>query len=236
MELISPFCSDKRHRRRVFACTWPERPEDGRQVAERLHELSGRLLEIPALAFDIWPAFDVRAPRVTDPGPVRSMTVEDLGRLMERRGRFDPPRLPAPVGPEGYDIAFGGHASFPPTRAAELAVYIRIGRSRPRSLNHAYVEPRLDSAIWSDPETSLRLLDSMIEVFEASWATAFGRIPSDPIPGAPGSICERPWMIWSTEPPPPASWELQNWQRALSGFGPATEVRPHRGGRLSVWP
>lgn len=230
MELISPFGVDARHSSRAFGCCWPERREDGLQVALRLRTLADRLLEIAPVAFHIWPLFDSRRPRPTDPGPVASMNVEDLGRLIERRGRFDPPRAPAPVSPEGYSFVLSAYATVPPRTREEYGVFVRAGASNPRFLNHVVIDPELDNPIWADADAALRLLDVMVEAFDATWAAVYGHIPTDV--GADS----RPWMTWTTESPPPAADAFKRWQAALDAFGPASEVRPHRGGQLSFWP
>ena len=49
-----------------------------------------------------------RAIRPADPGPVLELSNEELGSLIDRRARVDPPPFPAPVDPHGYLLSLGG--------------------------------------------------------------------------------------------------------------------------------
>src|ERR1051325_1018684 len=95
---------NEHHSTRSFDCGWRPRQEDSEAIARRVQRMAAALSAVDDELGQLWPQFEARAIRASDPGPVLDLSTVDLGRLIDRRGRFDPPQLPAPCGPTGYSF------------------------------------------------------------------------------------------------------------------------------------
>jgi hypothetical protein len=100
--------------RRWFTSGWGPRAETAEEIARQLQVLARELRRCEPDLSPLWLQFSSRATRPTDPGRLDEMDLDDLARLIDRRCRFDPPQLPAPVGPWGYSLYPGGPPSMIP--------------------------------------------------------------------------------------------------------------------------
>src|SRR4051794_22262308 len=91
---------------RDFECGWAVRKQTAADVADRVQHLARRLGAIDPAYGRIRPSPGMRKFRLGDRGPILDMARAELADLIERRGRFDPPRYPAPVSPTGYSVLY----------------------------------------------------------------------------------------------------------------------------------
>ena len=223
---------------RALVCGWSARPQSAAEIAASVQQFARSLGDIDPAYGQIRPDPGMRKFRPGDLGPVVDMTLEELGDRIDRRGRFDPPRFPAPVSAKGYNVLYrndlmGMDPSF-------LALGVRVGQYGP-----TWVDNRVDihidneNPIWRDPEEGIRVLDAMVSTWRPEWACAScsikvretgNNIPSE----------RRPWLVW-TEQLRPAGQNSPDRPAYPHPFpfdeaGPPAEVRSWRGGELSIWP
>jgi len=201
---------------------WSPRPESAEEIAARVQAMARGLDQAEPAFGGLWAGFDVRALRPSDPGPVQEMSKEDLGRLIDRRGRFDPPQLPMPVGPDGYSFSVVSQ------RGTEGFVRsnIRAGSRRPGTRNTVDFEFGRDCAIWRDVERGAAVLRVLVDAWSPEWVVAADTIvPEDP--DAPLEF--RPWLAWRQRAAPASPY----WPEFAN---PPVIVRDEAGGELSIWP
>ncbi|WP_430420671.1 hypothetical protein [Phenylobacterium sp.] len=184
--------------------------------------MTKRLAEIDPRLSLIWPQFESRAIRPTDPGPVLELTDAELGDLIDRRARFDPPRFPAPVDPMGYSIALGASPKSP-LRDYGANVYAGRWGDCP-SENFIDLGIDDDHPVWCDSGLASTVLGILIGTWEAQWACAVGL----PRSGS-GNTIGRPFLTWR-------SATIGEIPRMFADTGPPAETRPLLGGELQVWP
>lgn len=223
-----PFCDETNHFARNLDCGWGARTESAEEVALRLRRTACDIRRIEPALSPVWPAFSSRAIRPSDPGPVDELPVEDLGRLIDRRARCDPPQLPAPVGPTGYDLTLAGLPSV--ERRWRLDPHLRAGSVAPELPNGWYLRPNLDCPVWEDADRGVALLRSLVRAWEPDWALASASIqrPPDDRDGRVSWPC-RPWLAWRKNGGPPVPYEFLD-------IGEPSVVRAELGGELRIWP
>lgn len=215
--------SDEAHYSRSFVFGWSPRAEPAVSIAARIRTMTKGLAEIDPRLGLIWPQFESRAIRPTDPGPVLELTDAELGDLIDRRARFDPPRFPAPVDPWGYSIALGGSPKLSPLRDYGANVHAGCWRDWPAE---NVVDLGIDDGhpVWCDSGLASTVLGILIATWEAQWACAIGR-PS----GATDNTIGRPFLTWR-------SATISEIPRTFADIGPPVETRPLLGGELQIWP
>jgi hypothetical protein len=224
------FADEPCHRSsRRFDCGWSVRRETAADIAARLQELARRLATIDPAYGLIRPDPGMRKFRPGDLGPILDMTSGELTDLIERRGRFDPPRFPAPVSPQGYDMMYRNDR----LDLSHLSVKVGaggfgVGANR----NEIWVWPDSDHAVWRNVERGTQVLDAMAECWDAEWASAYGfKASNEGI---------RPWLAWTAEPlrlePVPPYIQPYPYPFALDNVPLPAEVRPWHGGELRIWP
>ena len=211
---------------RRFECGWGPRAEPALEVARRLQLLNRRLAEVEPAHREIWPLFAARAIRPGyDPGPVLDMTLEALSSLIDRKARFDPPRLPAPVGDTGYNIVLSANRIM--LDPLTIGVHLHAGAYNcGYKWNEANVDYHAEHAIWSEVELGLKVLAALVESLEPDWVCAAGFVDDDNSEQEP---LGRSWLAWTA----PGKEIPEFWLRANNA--PA-EVREAYGGELRVWP
>ena len=215
--------ANEAHYSRNFTCGWSARAETALSIARRVQAMTRGLGEIDPRMRLLWPQFEARAIRPSDPGPVLDLSDESLADLIDRRARFDPPRFPAPVDPWGYMLALGGS----PGRSEMLdyGALVEAGRRREAPFyNVVNVHFDQDHPIWRDPERASTLLGGLVNVWEAEWGYAAGR-PE----GGSGDTYGHPLLTWAASKGASAP-------RAFIDIGPPSDVRDYLGGELRVWP
>jgi hypothetical protein len=178
--------------------------------------------------------------RPGDLGPVTEMTASELGELIDRRGRFDPPRFPAPVGPTGYSVLYrSDHMSRDPSF---LTLSVRAGEYGPGwRENRVRVSPDSESPIWRDSERGIEIMETMVEAWDPEWACAYAVITESPLPEE-GEVRSwvRPWLAWTAKPlqprPVPPFNRPYPHPFPLDHAGPPAEERAWHGGKLQIWP
>lgn len=218
------FADELNHFGRKFMCGWSARPESPYEIARRVQSMANGLERAEPTLGELWPAFEGRAPRPTDPGPVQAMSGEDLGRLIDRRGRFDPPRLPAPVGPDGYAFSLGS------SRGLEgfIRSHVFAGATRPESHNSADLELEVGCSLWRDPARGVAVLQALVAAWKPHWAWALATIIG-PEEDASAQMEVRPWLLWRRAGAPPPLNE------ADFVAEPAV-IQPLGEGELRIWP
>lgn len=198
---------------------WGPRLETARQIAVRMRESVAWLDALdPALA-RLYPQFEMRAARVTDPGPVLSLSVDDLATLIDRRGRADPPPRPAPVSAAGYGFTLARV----PQQGLPGAVEAAVTAGNMGSSNRFSLDAAPDMAIWRT-EPLAGFIDAMIDVWDA----------------------EAVEVAWPRPLAAHDRWRLSLWRAWLrTGANPGEFLRaedlpqvretPHRDGRLLEW-
>jgi len=208
-----------------FQCEWGPRAETAVQVAQRLQTLNSKLAEIEPAHRELWPVFSPRNIRPgIDPGPLLDMRVEELGEVIDRRARFDPPRPPAPVEDTGYRIMAVADLMW--SDRARLGLTLHAGAWYERyDWNNADLEYHEEHAVWRDPTLRLAVVTALVETLAPRWAGAQRRAEDAP----PGRYVFRPWLVW-TEPgaEAPRAW--------LESAGEPAEIRSALGGTLRLWP
>lgn len=224
---------------RDFQCGWSVRQQTAADIASRLQQLARQLGTIDAAYARIRPDPGMRRFRSGDLGPILDMPAEDLANLIERRGRFDPPRYPAPVSPTGYSVLYRNDLTG--LDPSYLSVSIRAGQYGDGWVeNRVEVWPQTDHPLWRDPEWAVQLLAAMVEVWEAEWASACASLLNPSSPGEEITSSVRPWLAWTARPlqprPNPPYGRPYPYPFPLDEAGPPAEVRPWRGGELRIWP
>jgi hypothetical protein len=161
------------------------------------------------------------------------MAVAELAEWIERRGRFDPPRYPAPVSSQGYHTLFRNDV--PGLDPSHLSVTVSAGAYEyGANENDIWVWPEPNHPLWRDIERGVEVLDAMVQCWDAEWASAFQYMPVGETPGV------RPWLAWTAKPlqprpNPPYGRPFPN-PFPMDEAGPPAEVRRWQGGELSIWP
>lgn len=176
----------------------------------------------------LWLQFSSRATRPTDPGRVDDLALEDLARLIDRRCRFDPPQLPAPVGPWGYSLYLGGPPSLDPTR--RLDVSIHAGATNNAWPGNGCVLSFLpDAPVWQSAARGLAILRAVVQAWEPDGAGGYARpLPRDDEPHDPAPPV-RPWLTWNRDG---GDYEFYKFR----DVGEPALVQSELGGLLRVWP
>jgi hypothetical protein len=205
---------------KFLKCGWEPRDEGPRELAARLRDLNLQMAEVEPEWRDLWPLLAARAIKPgRDPGPILDMATEDLASLIDRRARFDPPRYPAPVDPEGYRLLTTVLRNGYDPLEVHVSLSAAYGGAHVNG-NELILEPNNRSPIWNDPDRARRLFLGMIFAMNPSWGCVVASLAS-----GPGF---RPWMVWSA---PGADIP----QRYLQAEMLPAEVQPHLGGELRVW-
>ena len=223
---------------RKFECGWSERRQTAAPIADSLRRFASRLGEIDPAYGRLRPDPGMRKFRAGDLGPVVDMTTAELADLIDRRGRFDPPAFPAPVGPTGYNVLYrndlmGEDPSF-------LALSVQAGEYGPHWVeNRVRVNPDTEHQLWRDPERGLQLLDAMVQIWDPEWACAYSSTVVISPEHSEIRSRVRPWLAWTLRPlqarPNPPYARPYPAPFPLDEAGPPGEVKPWLGGELSIW-
>src|SRR5213083_2780074 len=125
---MTVFADEPDHYDRSFFGGWPSVRMDARAIAERVQEVVRRLSLVEPTCGELRPILATRAFRPEDPGPVLELATGQLAELIDRRARFDPPRRPAPVGPDGYSVVFGPNRRW--SDPLRISLTVRAGQYR----------------------------------------------------------------------------------------------------------
>lgn len=211
---------------RRFLCGWAPRREGVLAVASRLQAMAARLESIEPGLGQLWPQFEMRGIRPADPGPLLALSEEDLARLIDRRGRADPPAPPAPVSAGGYQVSLAG------LRGGRIGVGYG-GNIWVESSLYSLEQPvrlsfDIDDPIWRSPETARRILFALVDAWSAHWAAATAFVGLGVRDDGESMAETRPWMAWAaTGHQVPKHW--------VSDGGKPIDVRSEQGGRLRTW-
>jgi len=166
------FGSEPERVHRHYQCGWAPRSETVADLARRLQGFEAALEQIEPAYGELWPLFAARAIRPgRDPGPLRAIPQDELARLLDRRARFDPPQLPAPVGPKGYNVVVSANRNAFDVRGVSITVTASDhGDWRPA--NGVKVRFHPDGAPRQGVDNGVRALDAVIDAFEPDWAWA----------------------------------------------------------------
>lgn len=223
------FNDETGHFSRHLSCGWGGRGETAKDIAKRLQQMACDLRLAEADLGPLWPAFSSRAIRISDPGPVDELPVEALAQLIDRRARFDPPKLPAPVGPMGFDLTL---AELPTAdRCWRLDPHLVAGRVGPESRNGCYLRPNVSFPLWCDPDRTSELLRILVRAWEPDWALAGASLlDPDPDPEHDSRVTWsfRPWLAWAK------TGETIPYE--FAPIGEPAVVRAEYGGELRIWP
>lgn len=185
--VLTTFATSRHLWFRNFKVTWVMRSETSVEIAGRIQRLVEGLGRIEPAWAQIWPHFDYRAVRDHEPH-VLQFSVEDLGRVIDRRFRFDPPQLPSPVSEEGYFIFLGTQRADEP---GSLGLDLRAGACRTSEWANAMnMSPNEASPIWRSQARGVAVLRTLVETFEATSVLA-GAGYRD------GREGRRPWLSWA---------------------------------------
>lgn len=222
---MSMFVDEENHYRRYFIAAWPAAGETVDVLAAKIHKLVRRMAVFDPAYGEVRPQLAMRGFRASDPGPVLEMSVEELGSLIDRRGRFDPPPPPAPVGKDGYSIVFcPDRSSDDPHR---LGVDVIGGQYRAGAWDRVTLEPHPLSPIWRGTDLALSAMDALIDALDCKCASASGFIAE----GVRGF--SRPWITWVADDarslPLPFPFPFAD-------APPAPQRSAYRDGALSIWP
>lgn len=216
--------ADEAHYSRRFTCGWSTRAETALDIARKVRATTRALGELDPRLELLWPQFARRAIRPTDPGPVLELSDEELGALIDRRARFDPPKFPAPVDSSGYLVALGGSPA-----QSQLKLYggmVWAGAWGARAENWVQIGIDHDHPVWRDLALAARVLVILLEIWGAEWGFA-AALPSNRPPGL--NTVGRVLLTWRGAKEMPARYTFDN-------TGPPAEVRSELGGELRVWP
>jgi hypothetical protein len=214
--------------RRWFTSGWRPRAETAEEIARRLQVMVRELRRCEPGLNPLWLPPSSRALRPTDPGPIDEMALDDLARLIDRRCRFDPPPLPAPVGPGGYSLYPEGPPSLDP--ACRVDITIRAGATNGAWPGNGCILNFLHGApLWQSTERGLAVLRAMVQAWEPDGAGAYARqLTSDDEPHDPTPHV-RPWITWDRDG---GNYEFYK----FIGVGNPQFVHSEHGGVLRVWP
>ena len=225
------FADEPGHRAsRRFECGWSPRSQTARDIAARVQELARRLGAIDPAFGQIRPDPGMRKFRQGDLGPIVDMTSSELADLIERRGRFDPPKFPALVSTQGYSTLYRNER----LDSSHLSIKVSAGAyERGANRNEIWVSPDRDHPLWRDPERGIQVLDAMTQGWNVDSASAYAWLGRDQ-----GGV--RPWLAWIAEPlrlePVPPYIQPYPYPFASDSVPLPAEVRPWRGGELRIWP
>jgi hypothetical protein len=236
------FADETDHYSREFLCCWGLRPESAEDIARRAIAMGEGLERIAPRFGDLWPLLGMRAARSTDPGPISSMEVRDLAAWIDNKCRFDPPRPPAPVSPEGFWAAFGTR-SRPPVELPSGAM-IKAGIYRVGLHNRMELDFRNEAPIWRDRDQALAVMHVIAEAWDAEVAAAWAFATSsvdDLVDGGSLETRHRPWLVWTRrpltlQPIMPPYYRAFPYPFPFEEAGPPSEVRVDGESRLEIWP
>lgn len=194
MSASTPFGRDDRHYSRQFNSGWGARAATAADIAKSVQALCGVLAELQPDHRDIWPLFEMRAIKPgRDPGPIMEISPDDLARLIDRKARFDPPQLPAPVSSEGYSLVISSRNSLDHPRHIGLSVSAGV-YGEGVHWNGVEVKHHIDNPIWQDRSAALRVIEALVDAFAPDWVCAnafvFAQVAND-------QGHREPWMAWS---------------------------------------
>jgi len=223
------FGDETEHTDRVLNCGWGPRAESAVEIARRLQLMASEVKEAEPDLNALWPAFGMRSLRPSDPGPVDALSIDDLGRLIDRRARFDPPQLPEPVGPWGYKVLLEPPPSL--DRDPWLQASLHAGGTGPGLENRCVLGLDLWNAAWRDAGRGAALLRSLIRAWEPDWALAYAALPQSEEDEREGRVWRpvRPWLGWQKPGGNPMPYEFID-------VGDPAVVRAELGGELHIWP
>jgi hypothetical protein len=205
---------------KFLKCGWATRAEGPLEIARRLQALNASMAEVEPEWRDLWPLLAARAIKPgRDPGPILDMTSEALADLIDRRARFDPPRYPAPVDPEGYRML----TTVLRNAYDPLEVHVQVSASYEGAQingNEISLSPNNASSIWSDLARVRQLFIALISSVNPVWGCAVASLGPD--------RGFRPWMTWTA---PGAEVPARYVE---CGVQPA-ETCPQLGGELLIW-
>src|SRR5258708_13492994 len=107
---------------RSLQCGWSERAQAPTDIAARAQQFARRLGVIDPAYERIRPDPGMRTYRPGDLGPIVDMETAALADLIDRRGRFDPPRYPAPVRPTGDRMLYPTDHKLPTPSSLSLSI------------------------------------------------------------------------------------------------------------------
>lgn len=218
---------DQNRAGRAFVASWRRSHGEAAEViARRLKATVERLSPLGILAEELRPWTESRALRASDPTIVE-LAASDLGRLIDRRARFDPPQLPAPVSSTGYAIFCASRRA--PDDIDWVHLDVRAAAFDPRSRNNFVLKLHGRNPVWGDEARAQMILAAVIELWEpdrAAVRTAAVLDQENPRPW-----WSRYWMYWTKDGSgddfhvdcrPPTR--------------PAELSKSWLGGRLDLWP
>lgn len=224
------FSDETNHRSQGSNCGWGPRAETAEEIAGRLQAFVRSLSRIQPDLNPLWLQQSRRDIRSDDPGRVDQISREELARLIDRRARFDPPQLPAPVGPEGYAIRLSGPPTTDPARHLHVSVY--AGRTECAFQgNVCVVDLDVLAPIWRDADQGAALIEAMVDAWTPDWACGWASFPTTDELVAAGAIqrSARPWIVWKRDAGVPDPYEFVD-------LGPPAVTREVASGQLCVWP
>jgi hypothetical protein len=202
-----------------FRAEWSARPESAEQVASRIQLLTRRLSELEPTWGEIWPLFAARQSEFSRPH-VLQYALEELAALIDRRGRYDPPRWPAPVGETGYHLILTvNRTGLDPF---DVGVTVHAGDVRPQPCNALSIDLHRASPLVGDLRRGVALVCAMVEAFEPMWV--YAKLPGA---SADGPFVVRPWLTWAA-----IGGVLPDYVKPLVE---PVEAREMCGGRLQSW-
>jgi hypothetical protein len=230
------FADEQRHIGRRFFAGWPYRQEDAHSVAQRIHTMARGLAKVHTAYGELWPFLAIRKLRPSDPGPVLDMPADALADLIDRRCRFDPPKLPAPVGPSGYSIVLANNRPGP--RGSDplyCGGSFKVGIYGTGPFNEIDLEFHDASPLWRNIDEGIEIVDALRDAWGAEWVSASAHIPA----WEEGKR-DRPWLAWLAKPlspfPTPPYWYAVPHPFPFDHAGPPAIVRAEFGGELKIWP
>lgn len=206
---------------------WAPRAETAEQVAHRVQQMAKGLGRDEPDLSPLWLQFTSRATRPTDPERADTLSIEDLARLIDRRGRADPPPLPAPVGPAGYSLHLGGPPSTDPSQRIDMSVSAGVDGSG-WAANGGAINLLPSAPIWRETERGLAIVRILVGAWAPDDVGAYGlrRLRDDePYNDRP----VRPWIVWSRDGVDYESYKFTD-------VGEPALALHEMGGTLRVWP
>jgi hypothetical protein len=221
--------SDQAHYSRDFECGWSARAESARSIAARVQTFARLAGEVEPIYGEVRPILAARAFRPTDPGPVQGIPLDALADLIDKRCRFDPPRWPAPVDPDGYDAVDGNERIL--LDSLNFSFKVRAGVYRSGGHNSVEGGPNKDATLWRRPDRGVALLLAYVDAWEPDWAAAAGFI----LASGEGADRRVPWLVWERDGFR-ADQQTRGFPSGVELAGPPAQVRSERGGELRIWP
>jgi hypothetical protein len=223
---------------RQFECGWSDRRQTAAEIADQIIGLAQRLGAIDPAYGRIRPDPGPRKFHPSDLGPIVDMDPAELAALIDNRGRFDPPKAPAPVGPGGFSLLYRNEVKGIDPSFVSLSV--RAGRYGPGPQeNRVGLRPDTKHEVWRDPECGLEVLDALLDTWNPEWACAYALVHGRSESGEADSHA-RPWLAWTLKPleprPNPPYVRPYPAPFPLDRAGLPAEVGAWRRGELSIWP